>query len=494
MNMRFYTNEQVHQIVDQLLLQFDEAAPGPEPAHLNNDIPQQSSPENKVTLTVSEAAELIGISKPSMYEVVRTGKVRSVKVGKKILISRQSLMDWLKKGENYGAEACSRRRKSEKKKQWEARVPLGTDSKTGKLISKSVYARTQKECWEKMKALLGIDGGQAATPPAAPKEPPKPRPEDVITVGQWLDTWLKEYLADVKPNTALQYESVVRLHLKPAFGDVLLKDLRTPMIQKFYNKMRDDGVSPKYIKNIHGILHRALDMAMRVEYLTKNPSTYTIRPKVVEKPVVPLDAPEQKKLFEALKGNPFETLFLTATFTGMRIGELIGLTWDCVDFENEVIYVEKQLVQTRKKGQKYRFGTLKNGKTRVIAPAPYIMQVLKKHKIAQAEQRLLMGDLWNPGEFPNLVFTHKDGSHYSQPTIWKEFQDILAAAGLEHHRVHDLRHTFAVNSLRAGDDIKNLQENMGHYSAAFTLDRYGHVTDTMRRESANRMQAFIENM
>ena len=106
MSMRFYTNEQVHQIVDQLLLQFDEATPGPEPAHLKNDIPQQSSPENKVTLTVSEAAEMIGISKPSMYEVVRAGKVRSVKVGKKILISRQSLLDWLKKGETYGAEAC----------------------------------------------------------------------------------------------------------------------------------------------------------------------------------------------------------------------------------------------------------------------------------------------------------------------------------------------------------------------------------------------------
>ena len=95
MSMRFYTNEQVHQIVDQLLLQFDEAAPGPEPAHLKNDIPQQSSPENKVTLTVSEAAEMIGISKPSMYEVVRAGKVRSVKVAKKILILRQSLMDWI---------------------------------------------------------------------------------------------------------------------------------------------------------------------------------------------------------------------------------------------------------------------------------------------------------------------------------------------------------------------------------------------------------------
>jgi integrase len=377
---------------------------------------------------------------------------------------------------------------------WEARVTLGTDPKTGKLISKSVYARTQKECREKMKALLGIDGGQAATPPAAPKEPPKPRPEDVITVGQWLDTWLKEYLADVKQGTSIHYESVVRLHLKPALGDIPLSQLRTPMMQKFYNKLRAEQRSPKYIKNIHGVLHRALDMAVRVEYLERNPTSACILPKVVEKQVTPLDAPEQKRLFIALKGNPFEALFLTAAFTGMRVGEIIGLTWDCVDFEHGVIHIEKQLVQTRVKGQDYVFGTLKNGKTRVIAPAPFVMEVLKKHKADQEAQKREMGDLWNEGKFPGLVFNHPDGRHYSQPTIWKEFQNILAAAGLEHHRVHDLRHTFAVNSIMAGDDIKTLQENMGHYSAAFTLDRYGHVTETMRRESSNRMQAFIEKM
>ncbi len=71
---------------------------------------------------------------------------------------------------------------------------------------------------------------------------------------------------------------------------------------------------------------------------------------------------------------------------------------------------------------------------------------------------------------------------------------MLKKAGLEHHRVHDLRHTFAVNSLRAGDDIKTLQENMGHFSAAFTLDRYRHVTEEMRKASSQRMQAFIENI
>ena len=107
MNMRFYTNEQVHQIVDELLIKLDEAAVhDPKPEHLNNEIPQQSSPENKVTLTVTEASQLIGICKPKMHEIVRAGKVRFVKVGKKILISRQSLLDWLKKGETYGAEAC----------------------------------------------------------------------------------------------------------------------------------------------------------------------------------------------------------------------------------------------------------------------------------------------------------------------------------------------------------------------------------------------------
>ncbi len=380
---------------------------------------------------------------------------------------------------------------------WEARVTIGVNPETGKLISKSVYGRTQKEVREKMKAL---ENGEQTVDPSAPLQPKilseisQPDEPKEMTVGEWLDTWLKEYLADVKQGTAIHYESVVRLFLKPAFGDVPLSRLRTPMVQKLYNKLREEKRSPKYIKNIHGIFHRALDMAVRVEYLDRNPSSACILPKVVEKKVTPLDLPEQKRLFAALQGNPFETLFLTAVFTGMRVGELIGLTWDCVDFEQGVIHVDKQLVQTRVKGQRYFFGTLKNGKTRVISPAPFILDVLKKHKVTQAQQKRNMGDLWNEGEFRNLVFTHPDGSHYSQPTIWKEFQDILAAAGLEHHRVHDLRHTFAVNSIMAGDDIKTLQENMGHYSAAFTLDRYGHVTDTMRKESANRMQAFIEKM
>ena len=72
--------------------------------------------------------------------------------------------------------------------------------------------------------------------------------------------------------------------------------------------------------------------------------------------------------------------------------------------------------------------------------------------------------------------------------------DALSVAGIEKHRFHDLRHTYAVNALRAGDDIKTVQENLGHHTAAFTLDKYGHVTETMKRESANRMEIFIEGL
>ncbi|HAK22694.1 MAG TPA: site-specific integrase [Desulfovibrio sp.] len=176
----------------------------------------------------------------------------------------------------------------------------------------------------------------------------------------------------------------------------------------------------------------------------------------------------------------------------MRSGELIGLTWDCIDFENGIIRITKQLVQPRKKGASFSFGTPKNEKGRILTPAPFVMETLQEHKKEQALHRLKIGPVWNDGGFPNLVFTQPDGSHFCQWTVCRILQKKLAEAGIEKHRFHDLRHTYVVNAFRAGDDVKTVQQNAGHYSAAFTLDRYAHVTETMRKESAERMQIFFE--
>lgn len=372
---------------------------------------------------------------------------------------------------------------------WECRFTVSVDPKTGKQHQKSVYGKTQKEVKAKLEEILIAQ--EEAEKNSRPNEESE---ADDLTLNEWLDIWLTDYLSDIKIGTLISYKSLSDNHIRKVLGKYKLKNLKPPVIQKFYNNLKAQGLSPKYIKNIHGCLHRALDMAVKVEYIEKNYTSVCSIPKGTPQEVDPLTEEEQKKLFEAMKGAFYENLFLVDIFTGMRCGELIGLTWDCVDFEKGIITIRRQLVQTRERGAVYQWGTLKNGKTRLIAPAPFVMDVLKKQKEKQDHLKAEAGSLWNEGNFPNLVFTHNDGSHLSQPTVWKQFQKLLESAGLEHHRVHDLRHTFAVNSLRAGDDIKTLQENMGHFSAAFTLDRYGHVSEEMRKASSDRMQAFIDNM
>ena len=365
-------------------------------------------------------------------------------------------------------------RKREDGKGWEARY---YDTK-GK--RHSVYGKTQAEVRKKLAAVYAELNTETYLE------------DEDMTVAQWLTIWQRDFLGNVKPGTAISYEMQVRVHIVPTLGEIKLTALRTPVVQRLYNQKLAQGLSPKSIKNIHGCLHRALDMAVRIGYLTKNPTSACILPTVRQAEIHPLDTPDLKKLLESIHGDEYEALILTAIFTGMRSGELLGLTWDCIDFENGIIRVVKQLVQPRKKGRSFSFGTPKNGKGRTLSPAPFVMEVLKAHKKAQAKLRIAAGPAWDDGGFPNLVFTHPDGSHLSQPTVWKALQKILEKAGLESHRFHDLRHTYVVNAFRAGDDVKTVQQNAGHYSAAFTLDRYAHVTETMRKESADRMQNFFE--
>lgn len=357
---------------------------------------------------------------------------------------------------------------------WEGRI-TSINPETGKVQYKCVYGKTQKDVKGKMDELLKEREEKNINPLLANVD----QDSDDLTLNEWLDIWLSDYLSDIKHGTLVSYKSLSNNHIRKELGKYKLKNLKPPVIQKFYNNLKNQGLSPKYIKNIHGCLHRALDMAVKVEYIEKNYTSVCSIAKGNPEEVNPLTEEEQKKLFAAMKGAEYEYLYITDIFTGLRCGELIGLTWDCIDFEKGIIIIKRQIVQIRERGAKYEWGTPKNGKGRILAPAPFVMDVLKKQQEKQAQAREAAGKLWNEGEFKNLVFTHPDGSHLSQPTVWKQFQKLLKKAGLEHHRVHDLRHTFAVNSLRAGDDIKTLQENMGHYSAAFTLDRYGHVTEEM---------------
>jgi len=150
------------------------------------------------------------------------------------------------------------------------------------------------------------------------------------------------------------------------------------------------------------------------------------------------------------------------------------------------------LQKERTKGGAHILVTLKNDKTRLITPAQYIMQILKNHKVTQLETQLMVGQMWSNEN--NLIFTNEIGDCLSAQTVYLNYKRIVDKIGIPESRFHDLRHSYAVAALSSGDDVKTVQENLGHHTAAFTLDVYGHVSEKMKKESAARMDAFIKSV
>ncbi len=370
---------------------------------------------------------------------------------------------------------------------WEGRLTIGTDPGSGKQVRKSFTGKTQKEVREKMQAAaVSVNEGQFF-------EPSK------MTVKEWFETWMKEYSGDKKYCTIDQYNSFGKNHILPELGAVKLSALSPVHIQKLYNKLGSEisgktgkPLSAKSIRNIHGILSKCLNVAVDQGLIKSNPCDRVTVPKVVKAQIEPLTEEEQKAFLKAIQSHRYNVLFTTMLFTGMRISEAIGLTWDCVDAQKGTLKVYRQLQKRLKKDGGYTFAPLKNSKTRIVQLSPYIIDLLQKHKIKQQQQRLAAGELWKG--FDNLeeqetafVFCDDLGQHLKQDTVRTDFKELCPDS-----RVHDLRHTFAVNSLQAGDDFKTVSESLGHATAAFTLDVYGHVSDEMRKQHAARQQEYIK--
>ena len=365
---------------------------------------------------------------------------------------------------------------------WQARYTEGFDPVTGKQIQHSITGKTQKEVAQKLRqCTYDIDRGTYLSPTK-------------LTVGDWVDDWVENFLTAVKPRTRDSYRTTAAVHIKPLLGAKKLQELSLRDVQLWVNTLvngskKGKGLSPKTVKNVHGVLHKALEQACELGYIAKNPATGTKLPKVVRKTITPLNRDEVKKFVRFCRNQRFELIFLVTLFSGVREGEVLGLTWSCVDFEHDTITIDKQLQKIRKGDGSYRLVPTKSSKSRIIRLAPYVMNLLRRQKSIQDRWRIEAGSAWS--DEWGLVFTNELGKHFSAQTLYLDFKKLAALIGRPDARFHDLRHTYAVIKLENGDDIKTLQEDLGHYSAAFTLDVYGHVTEKMRKASAERMQDYI---
>lgn len=229
-------------------------------------------------------------------------------------------------------------------------------------------------------------------------------------------------------------------------------------------------------------------------YIPLNPADgdFCKLPKAKKQEIKPLDETQITAFLKAIQGNDFEDIFIVTLFTGLRQGEVLGLTWDCVDFKNGILTINKQMQLHQESGMEaYQLVPTKNSKARTITAAPFVMAQLKRHKVTQTEQRLLAGELWHQSD---LIFTNEFGKPLTKPTVYRAYKKVVASIGRPDARFHDLRHSYAVAAIRSGDNIKTVQGNLGHATAAFTLDVYGHVTDQMKRDSADRMETFIKSV
>lgn len=358
---------------------------------------------------------------------------------------------------------------------WELRIMINDERK-------SFYAKTQAELLAKKKELRVIIDNDIDMKMSK------------MPLSEWLRTWLRDYCKGVKPLTIIRYEADIRNHIEPTLGKVKLKDLNAPMIQKLYNKKLEDGMSPKTVRNLHGVLHKSLEQATKLGYVVRNECNIVTLPYAPRQEMHPLTDTAMVDFLEAIKGNPYESVYRFAMFTGMRQGEILGLSWDCVNFLTGRIRIKQQLQKIRVYQEHcyYKLAPLKNGKERTITPARQVMQLLRKVKTEQEQAAKEAGDYWN-NEW-NLVFTNETGGHLTGMTVLKHLKEVVAELGFPEVRFHDLRHTFATVSLENGDNVKTVSDMLGHATTAFTMDVYGHVSDQMQRESAKRMENFICNL
>lgn len=359
---------------------------------------------------------------------------------------------------------------------WEARVTTGRDPGTGKQLQRSFTGKTQKEVREKMaQAVADVDRGTYTAPTK-------------LTVGQWLDIWAADCLGGVKPATLTVYRGNIKNHIKPTLGAVRLDQLHPHTIQGFVNDLE---LSPASVRLAYKVLHMALEKAVELDYIPRNPAARCQLPRMEQKEIHPLDDQQVAALLSAAKGGDLEHMVSVALFTGLRLSELLGLTWEAVDFQRGTISVNKQLARPEHR-EAGLFISPKSGKGRTITAAPSALRALKSQKRRQAEMQLRAGPFWaNPY---GLVFCTELGDPLGQQRVEQRFGAVVTAAGLKNVRFHDTRHTYAVNAIRAGDDIKTIQGNLGHATAAFTLDRYGHFTERMKQDSAARMECFIKDV
>lgn len=359
---------------------------------------------------------------------------------------------------------------------WEGRLQVGM--KDGKPSLRYFYGNTRREVAEQLtEAQKELEHGVL---PEAAK----------WTVEEYLKHWLESVAKPaVRPRTFVGYDMYVRLYLVPHLGDVPLRKLTPVEIQNMNAKLLQH-LSARTVSHNLTILKNALNYGMRSGLLTRNVGAIVDPPRA-ERYEIQILTPEQVKIFlDAARGERYETLYLVAITTGLRMGELFGLRWSEVNLERGRLNVKASL--TRRKGSWSITEPKSNSSRRSIVLPAQVVASLREHRIRQIEERLAAGSGWQNHD---LVFCTGLGTPLTAANLHsRSFKPLLKKAGLPSIRFHDLRHTCASLLLGQNEHPKVVQDLLGHSSVSLTMDTYSHLMDGMRKSAAQKMESLLGSL
>jgi len=289
---------------------------------------------------------------------------------------------------------------------------------------------------------------------------------------------------DVEKQTKIDYENNYNSHIDPVFGDLAMSSITPAEIKKWRVKMKNEvastgyRLSPSYVEKITNLLGQILRSAIDNDKIYVNPMTKVKRKKLKhKKQVVPLEISLVQALADGFASR-WKPIIWIGFFTGMRPSEILGLTWDRLDFDREVITVDRQIGRYR---DEIFADYLKTSKSyRVIPFPPGLQRILIEHK-----------ELHGLGP-KNLIFSNRSGGVWRYKDAADMFRGIARPLGIKKgDGLHQLRHTFVSMLIRLNTSAKVIQEWVGHESILETMDTYGHLFPNDLQEVSLRFDTYV---
>jgi len=359
---------------------------------------------------------------------------------------------------------------------WRLVFDLGRDV-SGKRQQKVVRFRgNKKDAERKMRDLINEYQSEGYVEPSK------------VTVGVYLTEWLGIVKDLVAPKTWQEYEVICRVHLIPNFGSQCLQKLQPMDIQSTYGQLLKDGrqdgkkggLSPKTIRNHHGVLSKAYSDAVKWRKTSWNPTEAVELPKREETVPEALTKEELVILLSAAKDRALYPTYLMAATTGMRRGEILALRWSDIDMEAGSVQLTRSLEETRE-GLRIKDLKTRGSKRNVKIPSVMISELAKVR--AKQSEMILALNLDRNGE--DMVFTNFDGTMRKPSLVSAEFSKLIKKLDITQTSFHGLRHSHISHLLADGQPVKTVSVRVGHANAAMTLNRYAHVMPDSQEQLAD---------